>query len=175
MASEVPPLFESYYGREPRAVRSGRAVSLNLFVEGHPEPKHRHRSRVVQTKGKPFVQHYNDPRTTAWEDDVATQVKDAIIQLPLEHTEQDFVLPFKGRLLVTLRFNLAKPKSYPKTVVHHTKKPDVDNLAKSVLDALQKAGVIDNDNLVTDLTVSKRYAELTHPEGVELDLTALPD
>jgi Holliday junction resolvase RusA-like endonuclease len=78
------------------------------------------------------------------------------------------------RVLLTLRFNLPKPKSYPKRVVHHLKKPDIDNYAKALIDGLVKGRIIEDDGLVTDLTIQKRYLEPGHPEGVEVDLTALP-
>lgn len=95
---------------------------------------------------------------------------------------QTLALPFQERVVMFLRFNLQKPKSYPSTVTMpvHSRK-DVDNLAKAVLDALQVprkeddtgAGVLANDNIVTDLLTCKRYADADHPVGVEIDLTGL--
>jgi len=59
-------------------------------------------------------------------------------------------------LSVNLAFFLQRPKSLPKKIIHHTKKPDIDNLAKSVLDALE--GVIYvNDAQVTSLLITKYY------------------
>lgn len=66
-----------------------------------------------------------------------------------------------------------KPSSYPKKTVWFTKKPDVDNLAKCVLDGLEKAGVIKNDSIVTDLLLHKRYTSDEYPdEGVEVVIDA---
>lgn len=59
-------------------------------------------------------------------------------------------------LEVRLDFLFHRPKSLPKKIRYHTKKPDVDNLAKSVLDALE--GIIYvNDAQVISLQVTKDY------------------
>ena len=59
-------------------------------------------------------------------------------------------------LEVELHFFFQRPKSLPKKVQYHTKKPDVDNLAKSVLDAFE--GIIyANDAQVISLRVTKEY------------------
>lgn len=42
----------------------------------------------------------------------------------------------------------------------HTKKPDIDNLAKAVLDALVKAGAIEDDRFVVRLLTMKTYSEV---------------
>lgn len=84
------------------------------------------------------------------------------------------VIPFSGRILADIRFNIVKPKSAPKSVLYPMKAQpgDIDNLAKSVLDALQLSGTIVDDKTVTDLIVAKRFVEPDHPEGVEVELTA---
>jgi Holliday junction resolvase RusA-like endonuclease len=124
---------------------------------------------------KPFPQMYPDPRSAKWEEYVAVYLANQLTQTPTEGEGQDFLLPLRDvRVLLTLRFNLPKPKSYPARVVHHTKKPDLDNYGKAVIDGLVKGRIIEDDGLITDLTIQKRYIETGHPEGVEVDLTALP-
>ena len=57
---------------------------------------------------------------------------------------------------VELHFFFQRPKSLPKKILNHTKKPDIDNLAKSVMDALE--GIIYvNDAQVISLRVTKDY------------------
>jgi len=118
------------------------------------------------------VQTYPEAKTVNWEDRVAGQAIAQIAGVTVLGTGVDFVLPFAGRVLISLRFNLHKPVSYSSAVVDHLKRPDVDNLAKAVLDGLQKGRIMIEDNLVTDLSVRKRYVSPGHPEGVEIDLTA---
>lgn len=174
MVTEVAPLSAAHPAGFPSALVVGSSVALRLFIPGKPEPKRRHRARVVQAAGrKPFVQTYSDGKSRDYEQMVADVAVHQVRTVPVDGDGQDFTLPFTGRVLVTLRLNMPKPVSYPKSVVHHTKKPDVDNLAKAVLDGLVHGGVLKDDGLVTDLTTFKRYVEDGHPEGVEIDLTVI--
>lgn len=62
-----------------------------------------------------------------------------------------------GPVRLRVAFYLPRPKSLPKRVEHHIKKPDLDKLVRSVGDAL--TGVMWNDDSqVVDLQVRKRYA-----------------
>lgn len=146
-----------------------------LFVPGKPVPKGRPRGRAVNPKsgGKAFIQFYTDESTVGWESWCASQALEQLIRIELADGP-DIKLPFTGRVLMTLRFNFEKPKSTAKSVLYPVKsRTDVDNLAKAVMDALQNARVLGNDNIVTDLMIQKRYADSDHPEGVEIDITAL--
>lgn len=170
--ASVPP----HYPRGlPRAVIAGKALALGFFVPGDPVPKDRPRGRVVQPRGgKPFVQFYPEKKSVDYEEHVGQQ---ALIQLRTVEVDgdEDFTLPLRdSRILASIRFNLKKPASYSKSVVHMTKKPDLDNLLKAILDALVKHNIIDDDNCVTDLSVCKRYADDEHPVGAEVELTILP-
>lgn len=58
-----------------------------------------------------------------------------------------------GTLEVHITCNIKKPR----TSKRYSPKGDVDNYAKSVLDALTAAGVWDDDDQVVSLTVIKRF------------------
>jgi Holliday junction resolvase RusA-like endonuclease len=117
---------------------------------------------------------YTPEKTKKWEAHVGEHALAELRSVDLD-ADEDFRLPIKGcRIIAFMRFNLRKPKSYPKSRVHATSKPDIDNLAKAILDGIQAAGVIDDDHFVTDLTTMKRYATDEHPVGVEVDLTCIP-
>lgn len=123
--------------------------------------------------GKTFVQVYTDHSTATWEQTVALVAKEQIRRIP-QDDDGEIRLPFDGRVLLEMRFNLERPKSLPKAIKYPMRsRSDVDNLAKSVMDGLQKAGILSNDNIVTDLAVQKRFADAEHPEGVEIDVTTL--
>jgi Holliday junction resolvase RusA-like endonuclease len=175
MAVQVTPLFEDHPTRAPTAWVAGRTVSLSFFIAGTPLAKARPRARVVQPKGgKAWVQFYSDDKSVAWEDTVGVLAKQQIMGMTVQGN-RDFRLPLEGRTIITLRFNLTKPASYSKSVVHMVKKPDVDNLSKAVLDGLVKARILADDNAITDNYVYKRYVAPGHPEGVEVDLTVVTD
>ena len=61
-----------------------------------------------------------------------------------------------GALDVHLSFYMQRPQSLPNKIQYHTKRPDIDNLTKSVLDALE--GVIyERDSQIYLLNVTKEY------------------
>lgn len=68
-----------------------------------------------------------------------------------------------GALCVVLRFGMPIPKSISKkkraNLYFVTKKPDVDNLAKAVMDAINNAGIWEDDSQVAVLEVSKTYSD----------------
>ena len=62
----------------------------------------------------------------------------------------------EGALEIELHFYFQRPKSLPKNVVHHTKRPDCDNTSKAILDSLE--GIIyKNDSQVVSLWATKQY------------------
>jgi Holliday junction resolvase RusA-like endonuclease len=176
------PLLEAFPAGFPAALVAGRTVNLRLFIPADKEndcpvePLHRHRVKIIQPKGaKPRPQMYADPRSAKWEEYVAEQALDQLTHTPTTGEGEDFIFPLTDmRVLITMRFNLPKPKSYPARVVHHTKKPDIDNYGKAILDGLVKARILADDGMVTDQLSLKRYLEPGHPEGVEIDLAAIP-
>ena len=63
---------------------------------------------------------------------------------------------FTGPLNVYITFALPRPKSLPKALTAHVKKPDVDKLARGSLDAMK--GVLwDDDSQIDILLVKKVY------------------
>lgn len=121
-----------------------------------------------------MVHGYTPKSTKTWEAEIVNQVKQELAWIAAAYPQEFALLPVTGRVLMDVRFNVVKPKSAPKSIEFPLKANtgDIDNLAKSVLDALQIAGVLADDKTVTDLITSKRFAEENHPEGVEFSLVA---
>jgi len=71
-------------------------------------------------------------------------------------------------VVVALSFRLRRPHSLPRKVVHHARKPDLDKLARSTLDALTISGLLHDDGQVCRLTASKRYAKPGEATGAEV-------
>jgi len=73
-----------------------------------------------------------------------------------------------------LVFHLARPKSLPRKVKFHTKRPDLDNLTKAVKDGL-KGVIYRDDSQVVYMRIAKRYCTVpgvsvrikTHDEDEE--------
>ena len=62
---------------------------------------------------------------------------------------------------------------YPTWRLPHAVKPDADNIAKSVLDAVEKAGIIGDDKQIALLTVGKHYAMIHEEPRVEVRIWSL--
>lgn len=79
--------------------------------------------------------------------------------------ETDFVaIPRSVGVILRVSFHLARPKSLPKKQEAHTKRPDVDKLVRSCLDAL--TGILfEDDAQVMCLVATKRYGT---PERTEV-------
>jgi len=112
-------------------------------IIGVPVPKGRPRF-FRMGKG---VGTYTPDKTRTWEDCVRLQ---AIQSRPQK--------PWEGPIVMTLTFLMPRPKSLPKKVVHHIKKPDTDNLAKATVDSLKGLFFKDDSQIVT-LNLEKKYAQ----------------
>ena len=77
--------------------------------------------------------------------------------------------PIDAPVSVFMDFYLPRPKR-PRYDVPAVK-PDVDKLARSVLDALEAAGVLTNDSRVTKLRATKHYANTATPPGADITIT----
>jgi len=66
----------------------------------------------------------------------------------------------------------SRPKSHPKrNPPQHVTRPSITLLMRSLLDALQMAGVIKDDCVITSAVASKRYVDASHPvPGVQCTL-----
>lgn len=64
----------------------------------------------------------------------------------------------RGPVSLHVTFTLAKPKSAPKKMRSYPeRKPDIDKLLRSTLDALKSAGCYEDDARVIELTAAKRF------------------
>jgi Holliday junction resolvase RusA-like endonuclease len=124
--------------------------SLTFHVDINPVPKGRPRF----SKAGGFMRSYTPKKTSDYETEVRTQAQSVMTREPLETP-----------LAVYLYFRLPIPRSHSKKrqeaclngSERPTKKPDIDNLAKSVLDGLN--GVVwHDDSQIVSLHLTKVYA-----------------
>ncbi len=123
-------------------------------VYGSPVPQGRPR---FFRRGN-FVGAYDPDKSRSWKDDVKAQVLTALGGAPEIH---------EGALQLKLHFHLPRPKSLPKRVTEHVKKPDLDNLAKAIKDAMRGVLYRDDSQIVV-LRVEKKYGD---PPQVVIGLT----
>lgn len=121
------------------------------------EGKRAHNTRVAFKGGKPFVIHYPDPKMVAHEEAIAKCARIAVMGIPM----------LRGvGVSIAVEAYFSPPKSWSKSGTAdalagrkpHLAKPDWDNIAKSVGDAL-KGVVWDDDSRVVMGQVQKFYAE----------------
>jgi len=117
--------------------------SLAFQVFGDPIPQGSKRAFVV--KQRAVVVDDNKATLRSWRSAVTDAAR----------AELNGEAPDLGPIRVTLMFFLRQPKR-PKAVVPIVK-PDVDKLARAVLDGMTDAGVFRDDSQVTTLTARKRY------------------
>jgi len=73
-----------------------------------------------------------------------------------------------GPVVVDLTFTLQRPKSRPKRDIWPDRKPDLDKLTRSTLDALTTAGAIEDDARVVGLIVWKTYVGCAWEDALDV-------
>ena len=129
---------------------------ISFGIVGQPVPKAR--ARVV-TKGKRRFA-FTPKKVKEWENHVKAEAK--------KHFER----PFDWPVVLTLTFYMPRPKSRRHDFWVPTT-PDLDNLEKSVMDALNGVAYTD-DKLVVAKSSSKRYVTTEDPK-VDVVVTAIND
>ncbi|WP_280371114.1 RusA family crossover junction endodeoxyribonuclease [Nocardia wallacei] len=82
--------------------------------------------------------------------------------------------PMTGAVAVRLDFVMPRPASTPKrSTPPAIKRPDIDKLARAVLDAIGSAGAWTDDARVVDLHACKRLAEIGETPGVHIEVADL--
>jgi len=122
------------------------------------EPKGKGRPRVTFKGG--YARAYTPASTAKWEKAAVTimrrQWKSGPIMAPVRvHIDAIAKRPLR----------LCRKKD-PEGLLIRAALPDPDNVAKAVLDAMQKAGLIDNDKQVIDLRIRSLYSEKSSPGRV---------
>lgn len=122
--------------------------SFVFSVHGTPRPQPRPRfvkGRVVSTASK---------GAKLWRLAIDRAVRQAI-------ADSGRAVPlFDGPVRLVCTFTFVPPPSQRQRIdTPHTHKPDADNLAKTVMDLMESAGVFTNDSQAVAVSVSKSWAE----------------
>ena len=131
---------------------------LHARIIGLPVPQGRPRAFKVPT-GQ--IRMYDPKTSRTWK----TDIKNQVLAMP------DRKPPSSAPLAMRLRFFLPRPKTLPKRVHLHTKKPDCDNLGKAVKDSIGKGVTYYDDSQIVALVIVKEYSA---EPGVEIEVWELP-
>lgn len=123
---------------------------LTFVVSGEPKSQ----PRPKASRRGSFIHIYTPATAKAWKGSVAKAAGPFLSAGPLT-----------GPLSLSLDFRFARPKSHftskgalsKSARLAHTTKPDADNLAKAVMDALTDAGLWRDDTQIVQLNVTKTY------------------
>lgn len=153
-----------------RLTMSRRTVTFRVI--GAAQPKGSMRAFVPKGWTRPVLTSTN-PRVKGWQQLVAEQA---------QTVAADGL--FVGPVSLGVAFQLPRPQSLPKRILHHTKKPDLDKLVRALKDAL-KGVLYTDDSQVVVIYARKVYAapaaapcavvtiaEAVEPDPVQLDFTS---
>jgi Holliday junction resolvase RusA-like endonuclease len=119
---------------------------LQFTILGEPIPKQSARHSV------------NNGKIHSWQPPVVTNAVAHIRQQLIDQLPQDFI-PYNNQpLSISITFYFIKPQSTRKNVNEKITKPDLDNLQKLVLDAMQGI-VYHNDANIVKLYSYKTFGE----------------
>jgi Holliday junction resolvase RusA-like endonuclease len=129
-------------------------TQITFFVSGEPKGQPRPRAFARKFGGVTHARVYDPGTAEGWKSQVAIAARPHLPTAPL-----------RGPLSVSLRFHFPRPKAHLRAngdlkdsaPNYHTSKPDCDNTAKAVLDALTHLGVWQDDKQVCELVVIKQY------------------
>lgn len=141
-------------------------TTVHWFIPGIP--KAQPRPRAFSRGG--HVRVYDPGTAEGWKSEIARALEKS---LPPE--------PILGGVSAVMCFHFPRPKSHFRTgkfsgelrktaPLRHTKKPDFDNLAKSVCDCLTTLRFWGDDSQLDRCSVSKKYADRPHHPGLSLTL-----
>lgn len=105
--------------------------------------------------GRPSV-HGNADKLKPWRVGIQTAAEESIEKARL--ARHSIACPFQGPMGMGIWFTMRKPVSAPKTkTTYPIARPDIDKLARAVLDASQAAGLFFDDSQVIWMEVKKVY------------------
>lgn len=144
---------------------------ISFFVSGEPKGQPRPRAFARKMGGKFVARVFDCGTAEAWKSQIAAT---AGLHRPAE--------PISGPVRLRIRFFMPRAKGHfvggkPErglkagAPTHHTGKPDADNLAKAVMDALTQCGWFwIDDAQVAVLTVVKSYNESANGVGAYMEI-----
>lgn len=120
-----------------------------------------------KSKGRPrfYMRRAYTPATTKKEQ---RRLREAIRKQIEEHPDYQLNYPVDKPVSIDLIYHIKRPQSLnlkrcPDKLIPHSKRPDVDNLAKLTIDAMDE--ILVDDALIIKLCLAKFYCSKTGPNS----------
>jgi Holliday junction resolvase RusA-like endonuclease len=143
------------------------APIASFFVEGKPHPQG---SKTPVFRGGKIILIEGKGNGTQ----LHKKWREAVSCTTEEYMKQNGIEEHSGIVRVELRFKIEKPKSKHKRVRAVSVRPDIDKLARAVLDGItslkESHGIIPDDSHVVQLYAEKFYAYDGEATGVQIDI-----
>lgn len=148
-------------------------MNITIEVSGDPKGQPRPRAFARNIGGRAVARVYDAGTAEGWKSCIAAACRG---NLPAATTAEP--------VGVAMLFRMRRPRSHYGTgrkagelkasaPIHHTQKPDVDNLAKAALDVLTTIGLWHDDAQCIRLSVSRHWADGLGP-GMTLVIETEP-
>lgn len=143
------------------------STELRFWIPGDPKGQPRPRAFARRMGARFVARMYDSDAADVWKAAVDAQ----LVEIARTHS----IEPFAGRCSMILQFYFQRPKSHLRTSGAvkdsapgpHTSKPDLDNLAKLVLDRITRNGRFWGDDAQVDmLAIGKEWAKAGEAGGV---------
>lgn len=135
---------------------------LHSVIEVSGDPKGQPRPRAFSRNGKARV--FDSGTAEGWKAQIALAARDHLPAAPITcPVRVDVEFYFRRPL------RLMKKKSPPE-FLPHTAKPDVDNLFKSFADCLTQIGFFQDDAIIVETTIRKRYTRIDSAPGALIEI-----
>jgi len=143
--------------------------TVAVWVDGIPKAQPRPRAFARNVGGKAVARVYDAGTAEHWKAQVVAALE------PHRPTE-----PLDEPVGIGMGFLLPRPKNRcrkkdPDGEIQCTSKPDCDNLAKAVLDAMTQVGWWRDDSLVVSLHVWKKWHAKDKGPGMQINLWRVRD
>ena len=138
---------------------------ISFKILGDPQAQERPRFRVIEMKGKAVPVAYDPKKSKAEKKRIAQLV--TVMYDP--DTKRKIYFEQYIPLRMSLTFIMPRPKSLPKKVIEHVRKPDLDKLVKLVKDALSKV-LYHDDAQIVEIQALKRYPVSGEETGTLIEI-----
>ena len=134
-------------------------MKYKIDITGEPKGQPRPRAFARKMGNKYVARMYHPDTADDWRKAVMMACRDAL--------QHDWSGPSRAPFAVRMQFFFTRPKSHftskgalnPRAPASHTKRPDIDNLVKAVMDAVTDTELFwFDDSQVVELLVSKSWS-----------------